>query len=265
VISAVRPAPMRWWMTYPMTVIDTVFKALAPVIPGRVIAGHHADLLACLLSGINPKDGRLFIGGLGPQGGGWGAKRDEDGVSATICMNDGDTHNSPVEMAETKMPLFVLNRALIPDSGGAGKRRGGLGIENIVMARSAINLNAQVERMHCKPWGLEGGLPGEGNRIELITDGKRIDDLPNAKVLVAHIKEGDGYVARSGGGGGFGSPLERDTAAVAHDVRQGYVSLDAARTLYGVVLDAKTFAVDAAATDALRASMARSVSAKAGE
>src|SRR5579859_2349615 len=68
VVSATRPAPMRWWMTFPMTVVDTVFKALAPAIPDRVIAGHHADLLAASFYGINPKGRELFIGNFGPQG-----------------------------------------------------------------------------------------------------------------------------------------------------------------------------------------------------
>jgi hypothetical protein len=88
VVSAVRPAPMRLWMTYPMTVVDTVFKALAPAIPDRVIAGHHADLLTSPFHGINPRNSEFFIANWGPLGGGWGAKRTEDGVSATVCMND---------------------------------------------------------------------------------------------------------------------------------------------------------------------------------
>ncbi|MCC6472166.1 MAG: hydantoinase B/oxoprolinase family protein, partial [Burkholderiales bacterium] len=93
IVSAVKPAAMRWWMTFPMTVIDTIFKAMAPAIPERTIAGHHADLVVALISGISPRDARLWIGGVGPTGGGWGAKRGEDGISATVCLNDGDTHN----------------------------------------------------------------------------------------------------------------------------------------------------------------------------
>ncbi len=81
IVSATRPAPMRWWMTYPMTIVDTIFKALAPAIPDRVIAGHHADLLVASLHGINPKTSEFFIANFGPLGGGWGAKRSEDGVS----------------------------------------------------------------------------------------------------------------------------------------------------------------------------------------
>src|SRR5450755_3573434 len=117
VISATRPAPMRWWMTFPMTIIDTVFKALAPAIPDRVIAGHHADLLVAAFHGINPRTSEFFIGNFGPLGGGWGAKRSEDGVSGTVCINDGDTHNSPNEQVEAKFQLVVERYALVPDSG----------------------------------------------------------------------------------------------------------------------------------------------------
>src|SRR6266446_2230667 len=167
IISATRPAPMRWWMTYPMTIVDTIFKALAPVIPDRVIAGHHADLLAASLHGINPKTSEFFIANFGPLGGGWGAKRSEDGVGSTVCINDGDTHNSPNEQAEAKFPIVVERYALVPDSGGAGRHRGGLGVERVVRARANITLNTQIERAHCRPWGLEGGRDGKGNSVAL--------------------------------------------------------------------------------------------------
>src|SRR5205814_1790256 len=118
IVSAVRPAPMRWWMTYPMTIVDTIFKALAPVIPDRVIAGHHADLLIAALHGINPKTSEFFIANFGPLGGGWGAKRSEDGVCSTVCINDGDSHNSANAQEEAKSPLIVVRHAVVPYSGG---------------------------------------------------------------------------------------------------------------------------------------------------
>jgi N-methylhydantoinase B len=257
VISATRPAPMRWWMTFPMTVIDTVFKALAPAIPGRVIAGHHADLLICVMHGIDPRSGRFYLGAMGPCGGGWGAKRDEDGVSATICINDGDTHNTPVEMMESRFPIVVDRHALVPDSGGPGERRGGLGLEYIVYPVSGMNISTQIERVHCAPWGLEDGMAGNGNRVELIRQGERINDLPNGKVLQAALKKGDGYVLRSGGGGGFGLPWKRDPAAVLHDVRQGYVSAESAARDYGVLLSADGTKVNEAATRQRRAELAK--------
>jgi N-methylhydantoinase B len=253
VISAVRPAPMRWWMTYPMTIVDTIFKALAPAIPDRVIAGHHADLLASSFHGINNRTSEFFIGSFGPLGGGWGAKLTEDGVSGTVCINDGDTHNSPNEQAEFKFPIVVERYALVQDSGGAGRRRGGLGVERVVRARTNIMVNNQSDRAHCRPWGLNGGLEGTGNAVELRINGQWKTDFPNAKVLVAQLKPGDAFKIRSGGGGGYGSPLERPAERVADDVRQGYVTVKAAAELYGVVLDPETFAVDVAATERLRA------------
>ena len=256
VISAKRPAPMRQWMTYPMTIIDTVFKAMAPVMKDQVIAGHHADLISCNVNGINPKTGRLFLGGLGPQGGGWGAKRDEDGVSATVCLNDGDTHNAPVEQVETKTPLYIERHALVPDSGGAGRRRGGLGIAKHISCRAPINVNSQIERMHCRPWGLEGGLSGNGNTIRLRRKGD-VQALPSAKVFHARLEAGDAALVHSGGGGGFGNPWEREIELVVEDVRQGYVSAGAAEKLYGVKIDAATLKVDDAATKALRTRMAK--------
>jgi N-methylhydantoinase B len=253
IVSAIRPAPMRWWMTYPMTIVDTIFKALAPAIPDRVIAGHHADLLVAACHGINPRTSEFFIANFGPLGGGWGAKQKEDGVSATVCINDGDTHNSPNEQAEAKFPLVVESYRLVPDSAGAGRHRGGLGVERVVRARTAITMNTQIERAHCKPWGLQGGIAGSGNEVALRLAGAWKTDFPNAKVLVAALKAGDAFRIRSGGGGGYGSPLERPAELVQEDVRQGYVSIAAAAELYGVVIDEATLAIDLVATEKLRA------------
>jgi len=248
VVSAVKPAAMRWWMTFPMTVVDTVFKAMAAPIADRTIAAHHADLCVGLINGISPKDGRFFLAGIGPLGGGFGAKLTEDGVSATVCMNDGDTHNHPVEQMEAKYPLLFERHALREDSGGHGRHRGGLGTEQVVQARAPLNINVQVDRVHCAPWGLAGGASGAGNQVALRLDGKEITDLPNAKVLMKRLNRGDAITIRAGGGGGFGPPHERDPERVANDVRQGYVSLAAAAESYSVVLDPRTLEVDTAAT-----------------
>ena len=253
IISATRPAPMRWWMTFPMTVIDTIFKALQPAIPDRVIAGHHADLVAPSFHGFNPKTSEFFIGTFGPLGGGWGAKRTEDGVSATVCMNDGDTHNGPNEQAEAKFPILVERFELIPDSGGAGKHRGGLGIARTTRALTNVTVNTQSERSACPPWGLDGGGDATGNKVAFRVGNEWKSDFPNAKVLVAQLKPGDAFRISSGGGGGYGAPFERPVEDVREDVRQGYVTAKAAAERYGVVIDPETFAIDQAATDRLRA------------
>jgi N-methylhydantoinase B len=255
IVSAVRPAPMRQWMTFPMTIIDTVFKALTQAIPDRTIAGHHADLISGNIHGINPKNREFFFGGFGPLGGGWGAKRSEDGVSGTVCLNDGDTHNAPCEQVETKIPVVVRSHAIVPDTGGAGRTRGGLGLERVVHVLAPVTFNSQIDRAHCKPWGLEGGLDATGNEIAVKRNGTWKADFPNAKAFLVALKAGDEYRLRSGGGGGYGPPWERPPEKVQEDVRQGYVTADKAAELYGVVIDPASFAIDAAATQRRRAEL----------
>jgi N-methylhydantoinase B len=252
IVSAVKPAAMRWWMTFPMTIVDTIFKALHRAIPGRTIAGHHADLLIGAIHGISQTDGRLFLAMAGPLGGGWGAKLTEDGMSATVCLNDGDTHNSPVEQVESKYPVLFERHALRQDSGGPGRYRGGLGSEQVIQARSPLTVNVQVDRVHCAPWGLAGGKDGKGNRVALRLDGAEVGELPNAKVLTQRLLPGDAFTLSAGGGGGFGPPTEREAERVAYDVAQGYVSRGVAREIYKVALT-EAGEVDVAATRALRA------------
>jgi N-methylhydantoinase B len=259
VISATRPSPMRWWMTVPMTVIDTIFKALAQAVPDRAIAGHHADLVTTTLHGISPIDSKFFIAAVGPVGGGWGAKAREDGVGVTVCINDGDTHNSPCEQIESKYPLLVERYALRSDSGGAGQTRGGLGAEMIVQALAPMSLNSTIERAHCAPWGLAGGLAGSSNSVSVRVNGEWKHDLPNAKLLNHRLLRGDGFMLRSGGGGGFGDPRKRDPERIAHDLREGYISAEAAVQAYCAVVDPATGEVDIALTRARREQKLRPV------
>ena len=119
-----------------------------------------------------------------------------------------------------------------------------------------MTMNTQVERAHCRPWGLDCGLEGTGNQVALRQNGQWKTDFPNAKVLVASMKKDDAFLIRGGGGGGYGNPLERAIEEVEDDVRQGYVSVKAAAELYGVVIDPETLAVDGAATERLRAARA---------
>ena len=255
VVSAVKPAAMRYWMTFPMTVIDTIFKALAGAIPDRTIAGHHADLLIAKINGLHPRDGRLFLYLGGLIGGGWGAKLTEDGQSATIAINDGDTHNGPTEQVEAKYPLLVEEYALRPDSGGPGKYRGGLGTSHRVRIQSNVMINAQIERVNCRPWGLSGGLSGAGNQITIQREGEGEQFFPSGKVFTYPLNRGDRYTLRSGGGGGFGSPLERDLGSIEHDLLQGYITPELAERAYGAVLDLETLSVDRAASEERRQSM----------
>ncbi len=233
VVSALHPAPMRVWMTYPMTLVDTIFKALSQAIPESVIAGHHADLVIANVNGFHPRDGKLWIYLGGLIGGGWGAKHNEDGVNVTVCMNDGDTHNGPSEQVENKFPLLVRYYRLREDSGGAGQFRGGLGAEAEVVALSKVNYQTRIDRVNHPPWGLQGGHSAMGNRV-----GMRKKDgtltLYNSGKVNMRLDAGEAYVLHSGGGGGFGDPKKRDKAAVLRDLRLGYISKETARKVYGL-------------------------------
>jgi N-methylhydantoinase B len=126
-----------------------------------------------------------------------------------------------------------------------------------------MTFNSHVERAHCKPWGLNGGGDATGNEVAIRIGGKWKTDFPNAKVLVAHLQPGDAFRMRSGGGGGYGSPLDRPIEEVEADAKQGYISIEAAREFYGVVLDPHRFVADRAATERLRAALRKGPAAAA--
>ena len=256
IVSAVKPAAMRMWMTYPMTIIDTIFKALADGVPEKMIAGHHADLVVARINGRQPKNNNFYIYTGGLIGGGWGAKHNSDGMNATIAINDGDTHNGPSEQVEAKYPLLVERYALRNDSGGAGRFRGGLGTEQVVQVRHDIRFSSQMDRVVCKPWGLDGGLSGAGNSVAIHRFGEEKEThFPNGKAFNQVLKPGDAYILRSGGGGGFGTPLERDPDRLERDVRCGYVTREAAEKYYGAVFLSGSLDIDRDATEAKRKEM----------
>jgi len=255
IVSATKPAPVRTWMTVPMTVADTIFKALAPACPGRVMAGQHADLAVPRTFGLDPKTGRAFHFPQTLSGGGWGALFDRDGQNATFCINDGDTHNTPVEAGEGKGPIFIAYRRLREDSGGPGKFRGGLGVEQEVRVVAPASVQSAMERTRCAPWGLHGGKDAMANRFSIVRKDGTVQRLPTGKTT-GHVAldSGDGFLVEVGGGGGFWPPMERDPQRVLADVRSGYVSMEAARRDYSVVIRAegRKFEIDLAATEQIR-------------
>ena len=255
IVSATKPAPVRTWMTVPMTVADTIFKALAPACPDNVMAGQHADLAIPRTFGLDPKTGRAFHFPQTLSGGGWGALHDRDGQNATFCINDGDTHNTPVEAGEGKGPIFISYRKLRQDSGGPGKFRGGLGVAQEVQMLAPAGVQSAMERTCCAPWGLHGGKDAMANRFSIVRKDGSLQRLSTGKTA-GHValEVGEGFLIEVGGGGGFWNPLERDPARVLDDVHSGYVSLEAARREYGVAIrqNGRKFELDVAATQQLR-------------
>lgn len=244
------PAPMSSWSIIVPTVVDTIVAALAQAMPERVPAGHHALLGgAVVFFGTHPKTGRRFIV-QSIEGGGWGGRPFEDGVSATVSVCQGDVRNGSIEGIELKCPVLVEGRSLRQDSCGAGKYRGGLGLDLCVrnLVEGKWNFE-QAGRAKCPPWGVWGGTPGEPGAYLLRLPGENEFKVRSGAYVPVPV--GAEAIVRSGGGGGWGDPLARDPALVQSDVVEELISADAARERYGVVLDAK-LAVDAAETEALR-------------
>jgi N-methylhydantoinase B len=254
VISAMKPAPVRVWHTVPMTVCDTLFKALADACPERTIAAHYADLCIVNPHGFDVETGRFFFAHIGHPGGGWGAKSDQDGMNATVALNDGDTHNSPVEATEAKSPIIIEQRSLRQNSGGAGKFRGGLGVAQQTHVRKPATIYSRMERTICAPWGLHGGKDALANRVSIIRHDGTKKTFPTGKFAPTELAEGEGFLVETAGGGGFWNPLEREPEKVFADVRSGYVSVEVARREYGVVIQqqGRRFELDVEATMELR-------------
>jgi N-methylhydantoinase B len=230
------------------SVADTILYALAEALPDTVPAGHHGTYGVHTITGVS-RTGENFLC-LDAMSGGWGAFSQADGPSALRSMTHGDVRDVPVEVQEAMYPYRITAKRLVADSGGAGRHRGGLGVEKLYAFPDAAQLrfNVNVERTGCPAWGLQGGANGRPPFVEWIAaSGKR---APLRKDDIA-LDKGDGLRVVSAGGGGYGHPFERDVERVVADVLDGYITREAARDIYGVVLDAHGRA-DLAATAAIR-------------
>ncbi len=229
------PAVMSGWSLPVPTVVDTILTALAPAIPDKVPGGHLGVLGGTIVFfGHDPRKGKNFVV-QSIEGGGWGGRPHEDGESASVSICQGDVRNAPIENIELKCPVLVEARVLRQDSGGAGKFRGGLGLDSQVrnLVNGRWNL-IQTGRRQCPPWGLWGGKPGAVSDCLLQLPGE--SDWKSVNVAMHSVPADARATIRTAGGGGWGNPLERDPEKVKVDVMEGFVSLESARSDYGVVL-----------------------------
>jgi N-methylhydantoinase B len=248
------PAPMASWGRTLPSVVDTILTALAPILPDRVPAAHLGVLGGTVVFfGTDPATGRGFVT-QSIEGGGWGARAGADGESASVSVCQGDVHNAPIEKMELRWPIVVHRRALRQDSGGAGRFRGGLGLDVEVqgLVEGSWTL-ADTGRHGFPPWGVNGGLPGSpSDSMAKLPDQSSFTHVD----FVRHRVPSDTCaVVVTAGGGGWGDPLDRDPACVRADVIDEYVSIEAARDQYGVVLRPGTFIVDDEATARRRAEL----------
>jgi N-methylhydantoinase B len=229
------PAPMSGWSAIVPTVVDTIVKALGRAMPDRVPAGHHGLLGgAVVFFGVHPKTQRRFVV-QSIEGGGWGGRPSEDGESGTVSVCQGDVRNGSIEGIELKCPVLVESRGLRTDSGGAGKHRGGLGIDmhvrNLVEGRWNFE---HTRREQCPPWGLWGGKPGTYGDFLLRLPGE--NDFRSMAASHYPVPVESEVIVRTGGGGGWGDPLEREASQVRADVIEELVSRRVAEEHYGVLL-----------------------------
>jgi N-methylhydantoinase B len=211
-------------------VLDAVNGALAQLVPDRVpAAGEGGNTLAIFGAERGDDEGRFVFYELVV--GTWGGTPEDDG-------NDGLTNpaslaaNVPVEVAEAEFPIRIERYGLVPDSGGAGEHRGGLAIERVWRCLTPdTSLIVRSDRAAHPPYGLWGGAPGAlSSNVLLKVDGSETA-LPS--MFSTTIDEGNVYVHRTAGGGGWGDPRRRDPARIAEDVADGKVTAEAAERDYG--------------------------------
>jgi N-methylhydantoinase B len=250
IVNCTYPAPVahRTMVGHRMT--EIVYQALSQIAPKQVLAEcGTAPGSSSTVYGTRA-DGRRFLA-MDLRASGMGASFSGDGVNCTHFP--ANSSNTPCEILESDTPLIVEKREILADSGGPGRRRGGLGQEVVWRVpegehapRPPVTVATVMARVKEPPHGMFGGKPGTKGRYQV--NGR---DVPWGGLNLCN--PGDTLRFVQPGGGGYGDPLERELDLVLADVRNEYVSVQQARDEYGVVIDPKSLTVDEAATSRLRA------------
>jgi N-methylhydantoinase B len=213
----------------------TIIGALSDALPDRAFAtdgGTHSNFL---FGATDPRSGDYVVC-YDFSGVGWGGRRAGDGFNASNCIN-GNSRMNPVEVFETRFPWRIEELRLVPDSGGPGRHRGGLGLEKtMICLADDLRLSFMSDRQKTAPWGILGGAEGatgaltikrkgKDRFVDFVTDSGKISP---SKFSNVHIGRGDIVRLRTPGGGGYGSASERDAEELAKDLREGWVSAEGA-------------------------------------
>ncbi len=230
VVNAAFPAPVAGRMVVNHRIATAVFGALAQIVPERIPAAYYAISYVYALQTTNPAGKRQVYFDI--EVGGWGGHARGDGASALSCGLHNNT-NAPIEMVEAKYPVTFTKYGLIPDSGGAGQFRGGLGLVREWRLDAAQGtLSTNFERFRHAPYGIQGGEPGSLSRTTVTrADGSQLS--LRSKVSGIPLTAGDIVTIETSGGGGFGDPQKRDPQRLAKDLTDGMVSPQQAASLYG--------------------------------
>jgi len=246
VFAAEEPAACLYYYPHLGLMIDLMLRALAPAIPERVVSGQTADPMNVFFAGWDENRKRRFMTGEATAIG-WGAASSKDGENALANYGGGDLKNMPVEVLESKFSLQVERYALNIGSGGAGCQRGGLGlIKDYLTLKDGIALTLWFERSKLPAWGLFDGQGGKAPVVYLNSEGA--DKQAVWKVNHLPLTKGTRISARTGGGGGYGPPWQREVEAVLDDLLDGYITQDSAEADYGLRFQKDKVQIDEAAT-----------------
>jgi len=251
VVNCKFPAAVAARMGVGHFLTEIIYRALSDALPKKVIAASGGTPAAMNVFYGRRKDGKPWHSVI-IRGGGMGASAKNDGNYVYIFPANGA--NTPVEIFESDTPLVVEKRELLTDSGGAGKLKGGLGKREVFKVPDdsyapipPINLGIQSGRYIYSAEGLFGGKSGA--KAQFLVNG-----VQGNSYGLTQMKPGDVVTIDAPGGGGYGNPSEREPQMVLHDVIEGYVSIEEAKSEYGVVIDPTTLEIDTEETDRLRKS-----------
>jgi N-methylhydantoinase B len=230
-----RPAPVSIRAHTLKRVVDVLFGAFAQACPERVPAASHGSLTCVSYGGTESSSGDPWVY-MECSVGGTGGTDAGDGVD-DLDTDINNAGNIPAEALELEHAFRLWAYRLRTDSGGAGLHRGGLGVERLIefLEEEAV-MSHRADRNSSAPWGLKGGKPGATWQTLILRSTGAVEEIPGRKTAL--LRRGDRLRILTGGGGGYGDPLDRSPELVLRDVEDGKVSRAAAFDEYGIVLRA---------------------------
>jgi N-methylhydantoinase B len=230
IFAAKAPAACQYYYPHAGLMIDLFITLMAEVLPEQLTGAQCADPMNVMFSGTSPDTGEPWMFGEATAVG-WGASKAQDGENGLANYGGGDLKNYPAEVLESKYPILIDSYGLLADSGGPGRRRGGLAIFRSFTALADSTLSLWLERTVTGPWGVFGGQQGGIAASELRRPDGTTQQL--LKCSQEPFPAGSSFWVVTGGGGGYGDPAEREPELVAADLADGYVTAAAAREHYG--------------------------------
>jgi N-methylhydantoinase B len=231
IVDCLPPAAINGRTQTCQRVVDLIFGALAQAVPERLIAACTGSNTAIVFSGTDPRTGRYYTY-LETIGGGFGARATKDGLDG-VQTHVTNTSNLPIESLEAEHPLLVERYELVPDSGGAGRWRGGMAIRrDLRLLDHTAAFRGSTSRRTSAPWGLSGGQPG--GRASITVDGRELDLTEQGRAM---LPPGAVVSVVTGGSGGYGDPREREQSLVEADLIDGKISEPVARNAHALAPD----------------------------